>query len=151
MMVSAQSADTNGFPSELDDRGWLAAHYRSLGDETVAAELRVSRKSVQRARERLGIAGNSHANGNGHTNGSGSGNGNGASNGAHARPMLAAVRSTDTTGRPFVSDEELTRRVARVKKSLADTCAGLVRAINELEWVRQQVAPPDQQQSRRAA
>jgi hypothetical protein len=147
MMVSAQSADTNGFPSELDDRGWLAAHYRSLGDETVAAELRVSRKSVQRARERLGIAGNSHANGNGHTNG----NGNGASNRAHARPMLAAVRSTDTTGRPFVSDEELTRRVARVKKSLADTCAGLVRAINELEWVRQQVAPPDQQQSRRAA
>lgn len=149
MMVSAQSADTNGFPSELDDRGWLAAHYRSLGDETVAAELRVSRKSVQRARERLGIAGNSHANGNGHTNGSGSGNG--ASSGAHARPMLALAPSADTTGRPFVSDEELTRRITRVKKSLADTCARLVAAINELEWVRQQVAPPDQQQSRRAA
>jgi len=154
-MLSAPPAPTNGFPSELDDRDWLAARYHSLGDETIAAELRVSLKAVQRARLRLGIETPANGNGNGHENGNGhntgNGNGMGSSNGTRAKAMLAPVPSSEPTGQGFVSDEEITRRVARVKRSLADTCAGLVKVINELEWVRQQVAPQDQTRSRTAA
>jgi hypothetical protein len=143
MMFSAQPPTQNGFPSELDDRDWLAARYQSLGDETVAAELRVSLKAVRRARERLGIDGpvdppparTPKRSTNGTSNGSTNGASGGASNGASAHGT-------------FVSDEELARRVGRVKKGLADTCARLVTAIDDLEWVRQQVAPPDRTPSR---
>jgi hypothetical protein len=167
MIFSTQPAKPNGFPAELDDREWLAARCRSLGDETIASELRVSRKAVLRARQRLGIAtveaGPSSPNGanganaatlvdprvTGATNGRGLASVNGArpTNG-HARPSNGRAAGAD---RPtFVSDEEITQRVAGAKKGLADTCAKLVALIDELEWVRRQVAP-DETAARTAA
>ena len=156
-MFSTKPATTNGFPSELDDQEWLAARYRSLGDETIAAELRVSLKAVQRARKRLGIEGPveplSTATPDLSTNGTSAGATNGVSatrtNGANGGNGARATRTNGAGGGDtFVSDEELTLRIGRVKKGLADTCAKLVTAINELEWVRQQVAPPDRTPSR---
>jgi hypothetical protein len=161
MMLSAQPAAKNGFPAELEDREWLAARYRSLGDETIASELRVSLKAIRRARERLGIDGPvdaarspappASANGAGvaQANGASRSGTNGASavNGVNAARVNGAA-APGTNGSSvvggFVSDEELSRRIGRVKKGLADTCARLVTAINELEWVREQVAPPEQ-------
>lgn len=155
-MFSTKPATTNGFPSELDDQEWLAARYRSLGDETIAAELRVSRKAVQRARRRFGIEGPveplSAATPDLSTNGTNGRATNGAgavrSNGANGANGASATRNGSGAGDTFVSDEELTRRIGRVKKGLADTCAKLVTAINELEWVRQQVAPPERTPAR---
>jgi hypothetical protein len=149
MMASAQPATPNGFPSELDDREWLAARYQSLGDDTIASELRVSLKAIRRARERLGIEGPvDRVYGPAHdpsANGAATARTNGASGANGASP---AGTNGAAAGGGFVSDEELTQRIGRVKKGLADTCARLVTAINELEWVRQQVAPPDRTPSR---
>jgi hypothetical protein len=147
MMLSAQPATRNGFPAELDDREWLKARYGLLGETTIAAELQVSRKAVRRARERLGIA--PPANGaelNGSTpetasqpaNGATPTNGSAPTNGV-ARLALAVTNGN--SGATFVSDEELTRRVVQVKKSLAAVCMKLGGLINDLEWVREQVAP----------
>lgn len=155
MIFSTQPAKPSGFPAELDDREWLAARYRSLGDETIAAELRVSRKAVLRARERLGIQtvqdGASSPNGAnavrlvdpptaGQTNGRTLSSDHRASP-ANGYASLSNGRSSGADRRAFVSDEELTQRVAGAKKGLADTCAKLVALIDELEWVRRQVAP----------
>jgi hypothetical protein len=121
---------TNGFPAELDDREWLAARYGTLGDETIAAELRVSCKAVRRARERLGIANSPEP--------------------ARAPGLRLATNGASGKG-AFVSDEELTRHVGQVKRGLVDTCARLTGLVHELEWVRRQVAPPDVTPLRRSA
>jgi hypothetical protein len=130
LMLSAQPVTTNGFPAELDDREWLAARYGTLGDETIAAELRVSCKAVRRARERLGIATSTEP--------------------VRAIALRASSNGASATG-PFVSDEELTRRVGQVKRGLVDTCARLTGLVHELDWVRRQVAPPDVTPLRRSA
>jgi hypothetical protein len=158
-MLSAQPANRNGFPAELDDREWLEERCGVLGETTIAAELRVSRKAVRRARERLGIStspsepslnGSTATNGpmvtsgSTATNGSTSMNGSTALNRNGAMAVLAPAPSNGTAAATFVSDEELTRRVAHVKTGLTDVCGSLARLINELEWVRQQVAPQRQ-------
>ena len=55
-LVSVADAGTVvGHPVELDDEQWLRREYTSKGDVAVAAELGVSRTTVRRARQRLGI------------------------------------------------------------------------------------------------
>lgn len=42
-------------PVELDDPDWLRRRYARDGDKSIALELHVDRKTVRRARDRLGI------------------------------------------------------------------------------------------------
>jgi hypothetical protein len=121
MLVSERTAKTTEFPPELNDPEWLAARYGSLGDETIAAELSVSLKAVQRARQRLGIKPRKPA---------------------RDKPPERAS-ATSSAGRASVSDQELARRVKRVKTGLEVVAATLARLINDAEWVREQLETSD--------
>jgi hypothetical protein len=151
-MLSTQPPNRNGFPAELDDREWLASRCQPLGDETIAAELGVSRKTIRRAYARFGIPQPKPSNGNGSANKpTTSSNGSGkesktSSNGSSKRTTAGTTgprkpTNGKPTGRPLASDQELVKRVGHVKTGLEVVVATLVRLANEMEWVGHQVQP----------
>ena len=152
-MLSTHPANRNGFPAELDDPEWLAAHRQPLGEETIADELGVSRKTIRRAYARFGIPQPKPvSNGNGSAKKpTTSSNGSGkqpttSSNGSSKRTTSGTNRSrTPANGKPngrsLASDQELANRVGHVKQGLQFVVATLVRLANEMEWVGDQVQP----------
>lgn len=131
-MLSTQPANRNGFPAELDDRDWLVARCGKLGEETIAAELGVSRKAIRRARDRLRIPQPMPKSGS-----NGSSRHPAPSSNGSGKPTASKAKSA----RPLASDQELAKRVGNVKKGLEVVAATLVRLVNEMEWVGDQVQP----------
>ena len=153
-MLSKHPASRNRFPAELDDPAWLAARCQPLGEETVAAELGVSRKTIRRAYARFSIPQPKRAsNGNGSaktpttsTNGSGkqpttgsNGSSKRTTSGTNGSRKLA--NGKPNASRPLASDQELAKRVGNVKRGLEVVVATLVRLANEMQWVGDQVQP----------
>jgi hypothetical protein len=142
MMFSAQPANLDRFPSELDDREWLAARCRKLGDQTIAAELGVSRKVIRRACDRFHIsrpAQKSSSNGSGKhptTSSNRSSNPSGSGTSRSPKPTNGKPK-----GRSLASDQELAKRAFHVKKGLEVVVATLVRLANDMAWVGDQVQP----------
>jgi|SRR5437016_3168182 len=131
-MLSKHPATTIGFPAELDDPEWLASRCQPLGDETIAAELGVSRKTIRRAYARFRIPQPTPTS---------------STNGSRKQPTSRINGSRKPTARrpnakrPLASDQELVKRVGHVKKGLEVVVATLVRLANEMEWVGDQVQP----------
>jgi hypothetical protein len=132
-MLFTRPANTNGFPAELEDSEWLASHCQPLGDETIAAELGVSRKTIRRAYARFGIPQPTPTSSN---NGSRKKKPTSSPNGSR-KPTTREPNAR----RPLASDQQLAARVGHVKKGLEVVVASLVRLANEMEWVGDHVQP----------
>jgi hypothetical protein len=138
MAFLKQTSTDRDYPRELEDRDWLASRYAGMGDETIAAELRVSSKTVRRARQRLGIATR--------TAHGASASGMPTNGGAPA----GGVKAEQNVTSPSVSGEgvgqranaaEIAQRVRQVQNGLGNVLAALPRFVDRLEWVRQQLDP----------